>query len=166
MTEMDTKLFWLIYNFTQRHAAVGKAAAKTAALSEGFYFAAYAAGGIWLLLKADPSVTGYIVFPCGALCLNMLLRRLINRTRPFVRFALEPAPKHKKNGSLPSNHAACAMVISLSLFAVSPLLGAALAVLAVFTGISRICIGVHYPLDVLAGWLLGAVFGIVGIGCL
>lgn len=58
--------------------------------------------------------------------------------------------------SFPSNHAinmaAVAVYVGLFYFRLLPWL----AGIAVLVGISRIYVGVHYPLDVLFGWLWGA----------
>ena len=70
--------------------------------------------------------------------------------------------------SLPSGHAANAMLVYLT---VAMLLGrgqpvpvAAAVVLAVAIGLTRPILGVHWPSDVLAGWLLGAGWTLLGVG--
>jgi undecaprenyl-diphosphatase len=61
--------------------------------------------------------------------------------------------------SFPSAHAAdtaaAAAVVSWAAPPVAPL---AIA-LVVLVGISRVYLGVHYPSDVVAGWVLGAAIG-------
>ena len=57
--------------------------------------------------------------------------------------------------SFPSGHAAAALSIALAVSAVLPWpLGMAVMGLAVLTGVSRCYLAVHYPGDVIAGWLL------------
>jgi undecaprenyl-diphosphatase len=89
------------------------------------------------------------------------LKGLLERPRP----AAHDAFAHAAGFSLPSGHAAASAVL-LGLLAwtlaprVRPALG--LAVMAgacsfvLLMGASRVALGVHYPSDVMAGWLTGA----------
>jgi membrane-associated phospholipid phosphatase len=54
------------------------------------------------------------------------------------------------------------VVISLAFWLIKPYIALALLLLAFFTGVSRVCAGVHYPFDVMLGWLIGGVFGVLG----
>ena len=58
----------------------------------------------------------------------------------------------------PSNHAsnAAALVTFLMLAKVSPKANVWLALFALAVGWSRIYIGMHYPLDIIAGFIVGA----------
>ena len=63
--------------------------------------------------------------------------------------------------SFPSAHAANAAAVAVVLAGWYPRWRIAFGVLAFLVGYSRIYVGVHYPLDVLGGWALGIVCGIV-----
>jgi undecaprenyl-diphosphatase len=82
----------------------------------------------------------------------------VQRDRPPV-VVLDPEPLVgvPSTSSFPSGHTstsfACAYVISR----LAPRLTAFVFVLAALIGFSRIYVGVHYPLDVLAGAVLGLV---------
>lgn len=72
--------------------------------------------------------------------------------------------------SYPSGHATSAAVVYLLLALILPprhrTAGLVLAaVLTGLTGLSRIMLGVHYPSDVLGGWMLGAAFALIGFEC-
>lgn len=164
LTEMnfDAKLFLYMYNFTLKRKSIKWAVTRLAVLSKGFFFAAYGAGAVWLLALSPQRLIRFLIIPFLVLCYNSFLRKIIGRKRPFVRFGLEPLLSHEENGSCPSNHAASAMVIALAFWVISPYIALPLAVLALFTGLSRICAGVHYPLDVLLGWLIGGITGVLG----
>jgi undecaprenyl-diphosphatase len=62
--------------------------------------------------------------------------------------------------SFPSGHAArAAMIAMLALLWCPIVIGLALAFWALLVSLARIAMGVHYPSDVLAGALLGLIFG-------
>jgi undecaprenyl-diphosphatase len=84
------------------------------------------------------------------------LRQAIGRERPPHRFPdphpLLPVPV---SDSFPSGHAATSFACAALLAWLTPLPKAALFVLAALIAFSRVYVGVHYPLDVLGGALLG-----------
>lgn len=98
-----------------------------------------------------------------------IARRVFARARPEVEWALGRAP----GSSFPSGHAASAVVYFGMLAYLTwkltrrwpPTLAA--AALALFVslgaGYSRIYLGVHYPSDVAAGYLVGAIWLATGI---
>ncbi len=82
-----------------------------------------------------------------------ILKRLTGRARP---------PVHRLGGpvgssSFPSGHATTAFACATVLAAFAPRLRVPLFALAVLIALSRLYNGDHYPLDVLAGAVLGVV---------
>lgn len=66
--------------------------------------------------------------------------------------------------SFPSGHATRSMMLGVIALGIAPpWLGALLIVWAPLVGLARIAIGVHYISDVLAGWILGIIFGLATI---
>ena len=94
--------------------------------------------------------------------LAWLLKRLTGRVRPPLQLpdihTLVPLPT---SDSFPSGHSATAFAAAtvLALALRSGRVTAALFVLAAAVGYSRLYVGVHFPLDVLAGAALGVVTG-------
>lgn len=95
-----------------------------------------------------------------ALLLANIILKLCNliyfRPRPFVDHEVNLLFYHPTDSSFPSNPATVGFSVAIAIWLYNRRLGASLLVLATLFGLSRIYCGVHYPLDVIAGALLGA----------
>lgn len=101
-----------------------------------------------------------LVATVGAVVLMNLAKAAVARSRPTLDPLLEPG-----SPSFPSGHAtqsaAVLLVLAVVLTRRRPTRTAALAVAVALTlavGLTRVYLGVHYPSDVVAGWLLGALW--------
>jgi undecaprenyl-diphosphatase len=84
-----------------------------------------------------------------------LLKRGIGRRRPKLPARLAPLIKAPDRFSFPSGHAAAALAIALPLAEILPgSLAPVVLALAAGVGLSRCYLGIHYPCDVLVGWVL------------
>jgi len=134
------------------------------------------------------SASGSLILPIAALCIYWLftgqqrrgvvlamaalalvgvvdssgtaLKKLVNRTRPCAVVAgtriVSPCAG---SPSFPSNHAANAFAVAGFLAVYDRRLAWAALSIAVLVSYSRVHLGVHYPLDVLAGAILGITLG-------
>ncbi|ACG75320.1 phosphoesterase PA-phosphatase related [Anaeromyxobacter sp. K] len=94
-----------------------------------------------------------------ATLLSQALKRSLTRARPDAAITgFEALAANPDRFSFPSGHTAAAFGVAIA-FADEPAgLGPAALLLAVGIGLSRVYLGAHYPLDVVAGAVLG-VFG-------
>ncbi len=77
------------------------------------------------------------------------------RPRPYVDHVVTLLVERSNlDPSFPSNHAAGSFALAFALFWKRRKAGSILLILACFMALSRIFIGVHYPMDVLAGAMI------------
>jgi membrane-associated phospholipid phosphatase len=91
---------------------------------------------------------------------NLVVKPLGRRPRPDRGAQEVPAARHVRmpaSRSFPSGHTAAAVAFATGVGRVLPAAGVPLQALAALVGYSRVHTGVHYPGDVIAGALMGAV---------
>lgn len=101
------------------------------------------------------------------ICCNLVIKPWVDRTRPWVVFeAVNRLIADPGDPSFPSGHSANAMGPAWALYLATRKdenqramhkLGIAGVVLALFIGLSRLYLGVHFPTDVLGGLILGII---------
>ena len=93
-----------------------------------------------------------------------ILKNVIRRDRPCVRMSsVHSRVSPSDQFSFPSGHTAAAIIVATLLtYFVPPILPFAFG-WAVWVGLSRIYLGVHYPSDILAGTFLGMICAAIGL---
>ncbi len=90
--------------------------------------------------------------------LTELIHFLFFRARPFVSLSFNTLISQSPlEGSFPSGHMALLVPLGLTLWQFDRKKGAWFLALTLIVGIARIIAGVHYPLDIIGGILIGFV---------
>lgn len=125
------------------------------------------AGMLWMLAaRRDSRFIRAALVPALIFLLVTLLRRAINRPRPYDAFGVPPvgAWEPGKGKSMPSRHAASAAAIAFAVVWVHPFPGAAWVMggLCALVCALRILSGKHYPSDVAAALILAGIVSYIG----
>lgn len=131
-------------------------------------FATSAAVGYWSYRRGRRSYILVLVADLVvAIVVNPILKQIFARARPTLFEVL----KRPDTYSFPSGHSMSAMIIYGGLAAViialrpsaRPIVLISAAILIVGIGVSRVYLGAHWPMDVLAGWSSGVPFLIAAV---
>ena len=131
-------------------------------------------GWFWILcavvLLAIPKTrkTGYaavlsLIF--GVIVTNLLLKNIVARPRPFAEIeALIPLIAKPTDFSFPSGHTTASFAVALVMLRMLPKkIGIPAVVLAALVAFSRLYLGVHYPTDVLTGFVIALVGSMLSV---
>lgn len=120
--------------------------------------------GIWLILREEKKDHWFFapLLLAGAgtgIIVNLLLKPLIARVRPTIELGAIIMGEQSLDYSFPSGHATIAFAMAVVLTKKEPKWRWILFMLATAISLSRIFLGKHFPLDVMAGGILGWCIG-------
>ena len=158
----DERVIDALTGFTRDHALADPLLAVQGAFQPFVMYVVATVVAAWAWLAKDLRARALWAFMTMMVSWNvgLLVKILVGRARPVVEDPISHSPGY----SFPSGHAFNAAVVATVLvFLLWPLLGAtgrrvatALAVVgALVVGLDRMFLGVHFPSDVLAGYVLG-----------
>lgn len=88
------------------------------------------------------------------------LKNILQLNRPFVN--LDILPLYKETGfSFPSEHMVVFTAIAVSMFLINKTAGYIFLIIAILIGLSRIILGVHYPVDIMGGFVVGLIVSLI-----
>ncbi|ETD98878.1 acid phosphatase [Streptococcus mitis 27/7] len=104
----------------------------------------------------------YVFIPASGFVILSFLRKKINAPRPYEVWEIVPLLDRDSPGqSMPSRHVFSATIISIACLHASLSVGLILLVLSALLGLVRVLGGVHYPKDVLVGYICALVWGLI-----
>ena len=104
----------------------------------------------------------YVFVPASGFVMLSLLRKKINAPRPYEIWEIVPLLDRDSPGqSMPSRHVFSATIISMACLHASLSVGLILLILSAILGLVRVLGGVHYPKDVVVGYICGLMWGMI-----
>lgn len=108
----------------------------------------------------------YLFIPASGFVILSFLRKKINAPRPYEVWKIVPLLDRDSPGqSMPSRHVFSATIISMACLHASLSVGVILLVLSALLGLVRVLGGVHFPKDVVAGYICALVWGVLFFLC-
>ena len=103
----------------------------------------------------------YLIVPASGFVILSLFRKKINAPRPYEEWDIKPLLDRDSPGqSMPSRHVFSATIISMACLHTSLTMGMICLILSAFLGLVRVLGGVHFPKDVVVGYICGLVWGV------
>jgi len=98
-----------------------------------------------------------LVFFSGvfAWCVAQIIKLLIHNQRPFLALTNVSSLISENGFAFPSGHATFFMALAFTIFLSHKKAGYVFILFAFLIGIARIIAGVHFPVDILGGFILG-----------
>ena len=104
----------------------------------------------------------YVFVPATGFVILSFLRKKINSPRPYEVWEIVPLLDRDSSGqSMPSRHVFSATIISMACLHASLTMGMICLTLSAFLGLVRVLGGVHFPKDVVVGYICGLVWGVL-----
>ena len=108
----------------------------------------------------------YVFIPASGFVILSFLRKKINAPRPYEEWDIKPLLDRDSPGqSMPSRHVFSATIISMACLHASLSVGVILLVFSALLGLVRVLGRVHFPKDVVIGYICGLVWGVIFFLC-
>ena len=124
------------------------------------YVVMFSAIAITFFVKRD-NVYSLLLVGTGAFAwvVSYVIKNVTKIPRPFV--ALHLTPLFMETGfSFPSSHVTVISALSVIMWNIDHRLGIVFFIFTILVALSRMIIGVHYPVDVIAGLIIGVIIGL------
>jgi len=164
LNKWDVKLFSSIFRLSEKQI-VARLVYLISKSGDGYLYPVIA---IVLLINSSAAGFQFLKTVSAAFMIEvpiyLLVKNTVKRSRPYavlhdIKNIVVPIDKF----SFPSGHTAGAVIIAMQLSYYLPPIQSILYLWATMVALSRVCLGVHYPGDIIAGGLLGWLSSWAGI---
>ena len=158
---MDWRLEHAIYDVSLRHHWVGslfhgieQASIPVVVVLTGLLWFLSRPGGNpkWKLACASGYAAAALAY-----VVNFVIHHVHDRARPYEAHAVDHPWSSSTDSSFPSDHTSLSFAVAFAVLAFDRVAGAVFLLVAAVIGVGRLFIGAHYPGDVLASVVVGAV---------
>lgn len=129
------------------------------------YFLIAGAALIYFLIKKERRFRYVLIIGSSVilsrLAITELIRLIWHRSRPFVDYQVNQVIEHSASGSFPSGHVAFLFALAVAVYFFNKKWGIVFLILSLLVGLARVFVGIHYPLDILGGIVIGIVSAVV-----
>ena len=158
---MDWRIFKAIYDVSLHHHWVGTLFSDIEKASIPVMVVITAA--LWFLSR--PGGDRKWKLACGsgfaAAALSYVaafaIHHAYDRPRPYESHQISHPWSNTTDATFPSDHTTVSFAIAFAILAFDPIAGAIFVLIAAIIAVGRLFIGAHYPSDVLAGLVVGAI---------
>ena len=127
----------------------------------------YVLWSVYLENSKSWEVLAYLLVPASGFILLSVIRKQINWPRPYEIGMLPPLlDREGKGSSMPSRHVFSAAIISIVAWGVNPILSIFGLSLALLLAGVRVLAGLHFVRDVVVGFVVAILWGIVSFSLL
>src|SRR5258708_5595181 len=117
--------------------------------------------GLWFHEDGVRTGLAVVLGALAAVAIGTLIAGVWNEPRPFVAGHFLPLISHSADASFPSDHLLALGAVSGALWARARPLAVLTALLSLIVAYARVYVGVHYAGDVLAGFGIGLLCGVL-----
>jgi undecaprenyl-diphosphatase len=167
MLEINNQIFYFFYNLAHQSVLFDKLIIFFAVY---FPYIVIAAAGLFLLFHHEvlnsknpfavlqqkwKEITLVFFVSIFARAIAEVLKYLIHADRPFIKLQNVVALFPESGYSFPSGHATFFMALAVILYFSHKKTGYIFMLFALIIGLARIIAGVHFPVDILGGFIVG-----------
>ncbi len=112
---------------------------------------------VWSLVKKGKKMYAFsllVLTGISSWLLAHFLKFIFHIQRPFIQNNIVPL-FHESGYSFPSEHTAVLTALAFAIYSINKRLGIICFIFMFIVALSRIIIGVHYPIDILGGIIVG-----------